>query len=102
MLEVLAGKLKAHRADGAPVSGKSTLDRLARSQETPDNYRKIAHDRAAMGKLLVDLFPEAHATAPEEIILDLDATDDPLHGHQEGRFFPGYYDCHCYPPLYVF
>ena len=55
-----------------------------------------------MEKLLVDLFLEAHASAPEEIILDLDATDDPLHGAQEGRFFHGYYDCYCYLPLYVF
>ena len=53
-------------------------------------------------RLFVDLFLEAHAKAPKQIILDLDATDDPLHGHQEGRFFHGYYDCYCYLPLYVF
>jgi Transposase DDE domain group 1 len=52
--------------------------------------------------LLVDLFLDAHARAPREIVLDLDATDDPLHGHQEGRFFHGYYDGYCYLPLYVF
>jgi Transposase DDE domain group 1 len=52
--------------------------------------------------LFVDLFLEAHKTPPGEIILDLDPTDDPLHGHQEGRFFHGYYDCYCYLPLYVF
>src|SRR5262249_30041160 len=52
--------------------------------------------------LLVDLFLEAHARAPKQIVLDLDATDDPLHGEQEGRFFHGYYDCYCYLPLYVF
>ena len=57
---------------------------------------------AAIEGLFVDLFLEAHRTPPEEIILDLDATDDPLHGHQEGRFFHGYYDCYCYLPLYVF
>jgi len=50
---------------------------------------------------MVDLFLEAHATPPQEIWLDLDATDDPLHGHQEGRFFHGYYDCYCYLPLYI-
>ena len=50
----------------------------------------------------MDLFREAYRTPPKEIILDLDATDDPLHGHQEGRFFHGYYDCYCYLPLYVF
>ena len=58
--------------------------------------------RAAIEALFVDLFLEAHAKAPEQIILDLDATDDPLHGHQEGRFFHGYYDCYCYLPLYIF
>jgi hypothetical protein len=102
MFAVLAGKLKARRADCAPVAGKSTLNRLERSRETPDAYRKIAHDGAAMEKLLVDLFLESHKNAPEEIVLDLDATDDPLHGEQEGRFFHGYYDCYCYLPLYVF
>ncbi len=44
----------------------------------------------------------AHTRAPKQIILDLDATDDPVHGHQEGRFFHGYYDCYCYLPLYIF
>jgi hypothetical protein len=52
--------------------------------------------------LFVDLFLEAHQQPPKQIILDLDATDDPLHGHQEGRFFHGYYDCYCYLPLYIF
>src|SRR5262249_22490613 len=52
--------------------------------------------------LFVDLFLEAHQQPPQQIILDLDATDDPLHGHQEGRFFHGYYDCYCYLPLYIF
>jgi hypothetical protein len=102
LFAALAGKLKARRADCAPVAGKSTLNRLERSKEKPSLYHKIHHDGAAMEKLLVDLFLEAHAGAPEEIILDLDATDDPLHGHQEGRFFHGYYDCYCYLPLYVF
>jgi len=68
----------------------------------PTRYRKIAHDPAAIEGLFVSLFLEAHKTPPEQITLDLDATDDPLHGHQEGRFFHGYYDCYCYLPLYVF
>ncbi len=102
LFAVLAGKLQARRADCAPVAGKSTLNRLERSKETPSLYHKISHDGAAMEKLLVDLFLEAHESAPEEIVLDLDATDDPLHGEQEGRFFHGYYDCYCYLPLYVF
>ena len=102
LFAVLAGKLKARRADCAPVAGKSTLNRLERSKETPSLYHKISHDGAAIEKLLVDLFLEAHKSPPEEIILDLDATDDPLHGEQEGRFFHGYYDCYCYLPLYIF
>jgi hypothetical protein len=102
LFAVLAGKLKARRSDCAPVAGKSTLNRLERSKDTPSLYHKISYDGAAIEKLLVDLFLEAHERAPEEIVLDLDATDDPLHGGQEGRFFHGYYDCYCYLPLYVF
>jgi hypothetical protein len=102
LFAVLAGKLKARRADCAPVAGKSTLNRLERSKETPSLYHKISYDGPAIERLLVDLFLESHKRAPEEIVLDLDATDDPLHGGQEGRFFHGYYDCYCYLPLYVF
>src|SRR5574337_110156 len=102
VMAVLAEKLEARREDCAPVAGKSTLNRLERSRETPTRYHKIAHQGAAIEALLVDLFLEAHAKAPEEIVLDLDATDDPLHGHQEGRFFHGYYDCYCYMTLYLF
>jgi hypothetical protein len=102
MMAVLAGKLGARRAECAPVAGKSTLNRLELSRPQATRYHKIAHDPAAIEALLVDLFVEAHAKAPKQIILDLDATDDPLHGHQEGRFFHGYYDSYCYLPLYVF
>src|SRR5271168_4025946 len=102
LMAVLAGKLKAWRDDCAPAAGKSTLNRLELSRETPTKYRKIAHEPAAIEALLVDLFLEAHDRPPQQIVLDLDATDDPLHGQQEGRFFHGYYDCYCYLPLYVF
>jgi hypothetical protein len=102
VMAVLAGKLAARRSDCAPLAGKSTLNRLELSRPEPTRYHKIAHDPAAIERLFVDLFLEAHKRAPEQIILDLDATDDPLHGHQEGRFFHGYYDCYCYLPLYVF
>ena len=102
LMAVLAGKLEARREDCAPVAGKSTLNRLELSRETPTKYRKIAHEPAAIEALFVDLLLEAHDQPPQQIILDLDATDDPLHGHQEGRFFHGYYDCYCYLPLYVF
>ena len=99
---VLAGKLEAGRADCAPLAGKSTLNRLELSRPEPTRYHKIAHAPEAIEKLLVDLFLEAHQRPPQEITLDLDATDDPLHGDQEGRFFHGYYKCYCYLPLYVF
>jgi hypothetical protein len=102
IMAVLAGKLTASRSDCAPVAGKSTLNRLELSKATPTRYAKIAADTAAIETLFVDLFLDAHATAPKEIILDLDATDDPLHGEQEGKFFHGYYDCYCYLPLYIF
>ena len=102
LMAVLAGKLEARREDCAPVAGKSTLNRLELSRETPTKYRKIAHEPAAIEALFVDLLLEAHDRPPQQIILDLDATDDPLHGDQEGRFFHGYYDCYCYLPLYVF
>ena len=102
IMAVLAGKLKASREECAPVAGKSTLNRLELSRDEATRYHKIAHDPAAIERLLVTLFLEAHAVPPQEIILDLDATDDPLHGEQEGRFFHGYYGCYCYLPLYVF
>ena len=102
MMAVLAGKLQAKREECAPVAGKSTLNRLELSRLQPTRYHKICHNPIAIKRLLVDLFLEAHARAPKEIILDLDATDDPLHGNQEGRFFHGYYDCYCYLPLYIF
>ena len=102
MWAVLAGKLTARRTDCAAVAGKSTLNRLELSRQQPTRYHKIAYDEAAIETLPVTLFLEAHKRPPKQIILDLDATDDPLHGHQEGRFFQGYYDCYCYLPLYIF
>src|SRR6201994_405122 len=102
IMAVLAQKLAASRADCAPLAGKSTLNRLERSTAETTRYHKIAADTDAMERLFVDLFLDAHDKPPAQITLDLDATDDPLHGHQEGRFFHGYYDCYCYLPLYVF
>ena len=84
------------------MAGKSTLNRLALSRAEPTRYHKISYDAAALEGLFVDLFLDAHAAAPAQITLDLDATDDPLHRHQEGRFFHGDYDNYCYLPLYVF
>jgi hypothetical protein len=102
LMAVLAGKLEARREECAPVAGKSTLNRLELSKLEPTRYHKISHNPVAIKNLLVELFLEAHERPPRQIILDLDATDDPLHGEQEGRFFHGYYDCYCYLPLYVF
>ncbi len=103
VLAILAGKLEARRAGCAPLAGKSTLNRLEHAPAgEPGRYHWIGHDAAAIEALFVDVFLDAHRPAPRQIILDLDATDVPLHGHQEGRFFHGYYDCHCYLPLYVF
>src|SRR5512143_1630458 len=72
-------------------AGKSTLNRLEHAPRgAGTRYHKIGHDGDAIARLFIDLFLEAHAAPPREIVLDLDATDDPLHGHQEGRFFHGY------------
>lgn len=100
----LLGKLAPkRRADCAALAGKSTLNRLElHESEGSSRYHKIRPDGAAIERLWVDLFLDAHRAAPSEITLDLDATDDPLHGHQEGRFFHGYYDGYCYLPLYIF
>ncbi len=89
----------------APLAGKSTLNRLELSAVTvaeAERYKKIAVDHAAVDRLLVDVFLRAHPVPPTEIVLDLDATDDPVHGTQEGRFFHGYYGGYCYLPLYIF
>jgi hypothetical protein len=101
-MAVLAGKLSARRKDCAPLAGKSTLNRLELGGIEPTRYRRIAWDGGKIEALFVDLLLEAHQHPPQQIILDLDATDDPLHGHQEGRFFHGYYDCYCYLPLYIY
>jgi hypothetical protein len=95
---------KSHPGEEA-LAGKSTLNRLELTRETAsakERYKKIVLDHGAVDRLLVQLFLEAHQEAPKEIILDLDATDDPLHGKQEGRFFHAYYGHYCYLPLYIF
>ncbi|MGH8922963.1 MAG: IS1380 family transposase, partial [Actinomycetes bacterium] len=103
VLAAVTGKLAARRSDCAPLAGKSTLNRLEHAPAgAPTRYHKIGHDGALIERLLVELFLDAHRAPPAEIVLDLDATDDPLHGQQEGRFFHGYYGCYCYLPLYVF
>ncbi len=103
VLAALLGRLAARHPRCAALAGKSTLNRLEHAPEgAPGRYHKIGHDRDAIADLFVNLFLEAHERSPKRLVLDLDATDDPLHGHQEGRFFHGYYDCYCYLPLYIF
>lgn len=88
---------------GGSLAGKSTLNRLEHAGKIgQDRHHKLDHDGAAIERLFVDLFLDAHAEPPVRIVIDLDATDDPLYGEQEGRHFHGYYDCYCYLPLYVF
>lgn len=87
---------------GKPLAGKSTLNRLEWGAVKQDRYRKISLDTEAVDRFFVEVFLAAHQQAPAEIVLDLDATDDPLHGEQEGRFFHGYYGEYCYLPLYIF
>ena len=101
---VLAGKLHpVLRTDCEPLAGKSTLNRLEHTpRRQASKYHKIDCDDAQVDALLLDLFLEAHERAPREIVLDVDNTDIPLHGEQEGRFFHGYYKEYCYLPLYVF
>jgi hypothetical protein len=98
LLQVLAGKPEQE----GPLAGKSTLNRMELGDGHPDRYKKITYWRDAVDELMVDLFLEAHAAAPEQIVLDIDTTDVALHGNQEGRFYHGYYDHYCYLPLYVF
>jgi hypothetical protein len=99
LLGVLAGKPEPQRQ---PLAGKSTLNRLELSDGEANRYKKIHYEAEAIDALLVDVFVEAHAQPPKEMVIDLDTTDLALHGHQEGRFFHGYYDEYCYLPLYIF
>ncbi len=99
LLGALAGKAEPGKE---PLAGKSTLNRMELGDGTPNRYKKITFWREAIDDLLVDVFLEAHAVAPEQIVLDIDTTDFAIHGEQEGRFYHGYYDQYCYLPLYVF
>lgn len=111
LLAVLIGKAEPQGTDrrrqqdqGKAGAGKSTLNRLELTPEKADakaRYKKIVYQQQALDELLTDLFLEAYPEPPGRIVLDLDATDDPVHGNQEGRFFHGYYREYCYLPLYI-
>ena len=93
----------AERSDvGTPLAGKSTLNRMELGTGMHDRYKKITFWKSGVDELMVKVFLEAHTTAPKQIILDIDTTDLPLHGKQEGRFYHGYYHNYIYLPLYVF
>ncbi len=104
MLQILSGKLAPTRRKGGPaLAGKSTLNRLERlAAEGDERYHKIAYRTEGIDRLLVDNFLRSQKRAPSRIVLDIDATDDPVHGCQEGRFFHGYHGHYCYLPLYIF
>jgi hypothetical protein len=112
LLATLVGKVDPTGGDrvrvrdrGAALAGKSTLNRLELTPadaSSSSRYKKVVCTPEAVDRLFVQMFVESWERAPKEIILDVDATDDPVHGEQEGRFFHGYYRCYCYLPLYVF
>jgi hypothetical protein len=104
-LALLSDTLEPKRAGVAALAGKSTLNRLEHGLKNTagsDRYHKISVDDDAFEQVFLDLYIASHKIPPKRITLDLDATDDPVHGNQEDRFFHGYYRCHCYLPLYIF
>lgn len=101
LLALLAGK----RSLAEPLAGKSTLNRMElipAGEAGGERYHKITYSGEEIDALVVDIFLESHDQPPQQIVLDLDATDTPLHGQQEARFFHGYYGHYCYLPLYIF
>jgi Transposase DDE domain group 1 len=99
ILMLVSGSAKPEQ----PLAGKSTLNRLELGAAvwSEDRYKRVHYQEAAIDELLVKIFLEAHGEAPQEMVIDLDATDLPLHGHQEQRFFHGFYNHYCYLPLYI-
>lgn len=97
---------QVERDKGKPLAGKSTINRIEYTEANigePTRYKKILYEEEAIDDYFIEKFIEnKQGKKPQKIILDVDATDDPLHGEQQGRFFHGYYDCYCYLPLYIF
>jgi hypothetical protein len=103
--DVKGRKRRREQDRGKALAGRSTLNRLELTRagaSARDRYKKIELDFDAVDQLLVRTYLDSFATPPQQVVLDVDATDDPLHGRQEGRFFHGYYDSYCYLPLYIF
>ena len=104
VLALLSGKLEARRKDCAPLAGKSTLNRLehAPPNDAPGRYHRIGHDPDALQAVLLESFIDSWADSrPSRLVLDIDSTDDEVHGRQEGRFYHGYYRHYCFLPLYI-
>jgi hypothetical protein len=112
LLAMLVGKTDPTGQDrcnprdrGKALAGKSTLNRLELTPVGADEksrYKKVVARHRDIEAFFVETFLALHPEPSKEIVLDLDATDDPIHGHQLGRFFHGYYDSYCYLPLYIF
>ena len=101
-VDPLFGLLAGRKDLNRPLAGKSTLNRMELGNGMPNRYKKITFWKDSVDELLVAIFIESNRKAPEQVLLDVDTTDLPLHGKQEGRFFHGYYDCYCYLPLFIF
>ena len=107
MFGIAVGKLESEHVRCAPLAGKSTLNRLEQAMHveanlSPERYVKFSLKPEAIERLLVTVFIEQMRNPPKQIILDMDVTDDPVHGTQEQGFFNGYYDHECYAPLLIF
>ncbi|MGA7934348.1 MAG: IS1380 family transposase [Kovacikia sp.] len=107
MFGIAVGKLASEQVRCAPLAGKSTLNRLEQAMHvetdlSEQRYVKFCLNPSQMESLLVELFLEQQGKAPKQIILDLDVSDEPVHGNQEQSFFNGYYDHECYAPLFIF
>lgn len=98
----LLGVLVEKSDPAQKLAGKSTLNRVELTTDGKDVYKKVVVDEEGLERFFVRMYVASQRRAPRRIILDLDATDDPLHGHQQGRFFHAYYGCYCYLPLYIF
>ena len=107
MFGIAVGKLESEHPRCAPLAGKSTLNRLEQAMHvegdlSEQRYVKFRVKPSEMESLLVEIFIEQQDKEPKQIILDLDVSDDPVHGTQEQAFFNGYYDHECYAPLFIF
>lgn len=107
MFALALGKAIGSEEESIPIAGKSTLNRIEHCPKTVldrknSRYHRIGHNPEEIERLFVDIFLESYSKPPQSIILDLDVTDDLVHGNQEQVFFNSYYGGYCYAPLYIF